>query len=139
MICYAVIDTNVFVSSLLSKNESAATVQVILRLISGEIIPVYSREIINEYHEVLTRKKFRFPIEQINYLLRTIEKIGIFVAPAPTGIVLPDMNDLPFYETVMQKRFDNAYLVTGNQRHFPDEGFIVTARQMLEILEETSF
>lgn len=57
---YAVIDTNVLVSALLSKNDDAATVQIIKLILSGKIVPVYSEEIIGEYREVLTRKKFRF-------------------------------------------------------------------------------
>ena len=47
------------------------------------------------------------------------------------------MKDLPFYEVVMEKRSDNAYLVTGNQKHFPKEPFIVTAREMIDILNQT--
>ena len=35
----------------------------------------------------------------------------------------------------MVKRDDDAYLVTGNLKHFPDEKFIVTAREMLDILD----
>lgn len=50
-------------------------------------------------------------------------------------ICLPDTKDLPFYEVVMEKREENAYLVTGNLKHFPSEPFIVTARQMLDILD----
>ena len=45
MILYAVIDTNVLVSALLSSHSEAATVQLIGKLIIGEIIPVYSNEI----------------------------------------------------------------------------------------------
>ncbi len=97
MICYAVIDTNILVSALLSKNESAATVQVMVQLLSGRITPVYSNEIIAEYREVLSRKKFQFPTEQIGYFLRAIEKFGILVDPTPTGMILPDMKDLPFF------------------------------------------
>ena len=55
--------------------------------------------------------------------------------PHSTGAVLPDMKDLPFYEVVMEKREDDAYLVTGNLKHFPVKPFIITARQMLEILD----
>ena len=132
---YAVIDTNVLVSSLLSKHEVSATFQIVLHLISGNIIPVYSNEIMTEYREVLSRKKFKFPIEQVNYLLSFIEKFGILTTPTPTGAELPDMKDLPFYEVVMEKSYDKAYLVTGNLKHFPNEPFIVTARQMLDILE----
>jgi len=134
MICYAVIDTNILVSALLSSNDNASTVQVVERLISGEIIPVYSIEIINEYREVLSRKKFKFPKEAVAYLLSAIEKYGVFVTPTATGIILSDMKDLPFYEVVMEKREDGAYLVTGNLKHFPKEPFIITARQMIDIL-----
>lgn len=77
MICYAVIDTNVLVSALLTGNDDAATVQVINRFITGSIIPVYSPEIINEYAEVLSRKKFNFPKESIDCLLSAIENYGV--------------------------------------------------------------
>jgi len=136
MICYAVIDTNVLVSALLSNHKDSATVQVISRLISGEIIPVYSNEIMFEYREVLRRKKFKFAPDMIDYLLSAISKYGILAEPVATGLILPDSKDLPFYEVVMEKRNEEAYLVTGNLKHFPKEEFIVTARQMLDILEE---
>ena len=135
MTCYAVIDTNVLVSALLSSHADAATVQIIGRLIGGEIIPVYSGEIMQEYHEVLSRKKFKFEPGMISYILSAIEKYGVFVNPSATGVTLPDMKDLPFYEVVMEKREDDAYLVTGNLKHFPAKPFIVTARQMLDILD----
>ena len=138
MICYAVVDTNVLVSALLSGNETAATVQIVANLIAGKIIPVYSTEIMQEYREVLSRPKFKFSAEMISYLLSAIDKYGILVEPASMDIVLPDMEDLPFYEVVMEKRSDNAYLVTGNLKHFPKEPFIVTARQMLDILNRNN-
>ena len=137
MICYAVIDTNVLVSALLSTNSDSATVQLICRMFEGEIIPVYSEEIMKEYFDVLHRKKFRFEPVMINQILSAIEKYGAKVVPHDTGTVLPDMKDLPFYEVVMEKRDDDAYLVTGNLKHFPAQPFIVTARQMLEILDGT--
>ena len=40
MTCYAVIDTNVFVSALLSDKDNAATVQVVQKIINGDIIPI---------------------------------------------------------------------------------------------------
>ena len=32
-----------------------------------------------------------------------------------------DMDDLVFYEVVIEKREDDAYLITGNIRHFQRE------------------
>lgn len=46
-----------------------------------------------------------------------------------------DMKDLTFYEVVFEKEADNAYLITGNIKHFPDKSNIVTAREFLTILE----
>ncbi len=36
----------------------------------------------------------------------------------------------------MEKRDDNAYLVTGNMKHYPVRDFIVTPAEMVAILEE---
>ena len=134
MICYAVIDTNVLVSALLSSKDDTATVQVLGKVITGEIILVYSNVITKEYREVLSRKKFGFSGDLIEYLMSAVEKYGILVDPSPSGITLPDMKDVPFYEVVLEKRDDNAYLVTGNIKHFPKEPFIVTPRELLDIL-----
>lgn len=135
MICCAVFDTNVLVSALISNHSDAATVQLVTRMICGNIIPVYSNEIMDEYREVLSRKKFKFDPSMIVYILSAIEKYGILVEPSVTGTVLPDMKDLPFYEVVMEKQNDDTYLVTGNLKHFPKEKFIVTPRQLLDILD----
>lgn len=48
MICCAVIDTNVLVSALLSSKDNTATVQLVRKVIGGEIIPVYSNVITKE-------------------------------------------------------------------------------------------
>ena len=136
MRCYAVLDTNVIVSALLSSKADTATVQVLQKLFSDSFCPVISKEIMAEYTEVLHRAKFHFSPAIVDDLLFAIEEKAEYVIPASTGAILPDMKDLPFYEVVMEKRADDAYLVTGNQKHFPAEPFIVTAREFLEILEQ---
>ena len=46
-----------------------------------------------------------------------------------------DPKDKVFYEVVMEERKkEESYLVTGNTRHFPVQPFIVTPRQMLDII-----
>ena len=136
MICYAVIDTNVLVSALITKNDDAATVCVIKKLLCGEIVPLYSNKIINEYREVLKRAKFGLSLEVVDYFVSAIVKFGIQVEPTSSGIILPDMADVPFYEVVLEKETENTYLVTGNIRHFPKKPFVVTPRELLEILDE---
>lgn len=128
------IDTNVLVSALLSGKDDTATVQVLGKVIIGEIIPIYSSVITKEYREVLSRKKFGFSGDLIEYLMSAVEKYGILIEPSLSGITLPNMKDVPFYKVVLEKRDDNAYLVTGNIKHFPKEPFIVTPRELLDIL-----
>lgn len=131
---YAVIDTNVLVSALLSSHADAATVRVVERLFTGEVIPIFSKEILSEYHEVLHRKKFRFSKETVANLIDSIVRIGLLIEPNPSGEILIDMKDLPFYEVALSKQKDNAYLVTGNLKHFPKKPFIVTANEFLALL-----
>jgi putative PIN family toxin of toxin-antitoxin system len=137
MTCYAIIDTNVLVSALLSSHDDSATVLVVGKLFSGEVIPLFSDEIIKEYNEVLRRNKFHFSEAAVRMLLQTIEKYGERVVPTPTGELLPDMKDLPFYKIVVEKQTDDAYLVTGNMKHFTAKPFIVTAKEFLDILNTT--
>ena len=51
----AVIDTNVLVSSFISKNTNSPTVRIIKAIIEGIFTPVYSDDILSEYEEVLGR------------------------------------------------------------------------------------
>lgn len=134
---YAVFDTNVLVSSMLTKNRDSATALVVNAISSGELVPLYNQEILEEYDDVLHRGKFPFSEFSIHNILSMIRQYGLAVSPSPTGEILPDMDDLVFYEVVMEKRNeDDAYLITGNIRHFPERSFIVTPTEMMEILNE---
>ena len=135
LIC-AVIDTNVFVSALITKNQEAATVKVLEAVMGGEIVPLYHKDILAEYNEVLHRNKFKIDDEIILTLTDSIIKYGVEVFPQPTGEIFVDMDDLIFYEVAMEKRDDDAYLVTGNQKHYPIRDFIVTPAEMMEIIAE---
>ena len=134
---YAVIDTNVLLSALLSKNEDSATVKVLDAIFEGKIIPLYHQDILTEYDEVLHREKFHLQEEVIRTVLNAVRQYGVEVFPQPTGAVLIDMDDLVFYEVAMEKRDDNAYLVTGNQKHYPFRDFIITPAEMMAIIETT--
>ena len=132
----AVVDTNVLVSALLSKKEDAATVRVMNELFGGRIIPLYHKDILAEYNEVLHREKFHLQESTIRFVLNSLIQFGIEVFPQPTGEILIDMDDLIFYEVAMAKRDDDAYLVTGNQKHYPVKDFIITPAEMMRILDE---
>ena len=136
MVYYAVIDTNVFISALLSKRADAATVRVLEAKFDGKIVPLYHNDILAEYDEVLHRSKFHFKEETIRLVINAVKQYGVEIFPQPTGEILVDMDDLIFYEVAMEKREDDAYLVTGNQKHYPVRDFIVTPAEMMNIIEK---
>ena len=132
---YGVIDTNVLVSAMLKWDSVPGL--VLKHVFDGNLVPLLNDKILEEYQEVLLRKKFPFLEEDVNIVLENLQERGAFVNAGRLNIELPDVKDIVFYEVVMEKRKEDfAYLVTGNIKHFPKEPFVVTPREMLEILEE---
>ena len=129
---YAVIDTNVLVSALLSRYPDAATVQVVSAISKSGFRPLYNQEILAEYRDVLSRPKFSFPPQAIVSILDAIQEIGILSDRIESQEFFPDPKDVVFYEVALSK--DDAYLVTGNTKHFPNKPIVVTPAEMLEIL-----
>ena len=132
---FAVIDTNVIVSALISRHTDSATVMVLNSVFSEHIIPVYNEDILNEYATVLRRKKFNFSEDFINETITTIKDKGIHSERVNSGETLPDAKDLVFYEVALSK--EDSFLVTGNLKHFPKKPFIVSPAEMVEIIEAT--
>ena len=130
---YAVIDTNVLVSAMLKWDSVPGSVLALT--FDGPIIPILNREIVAEYREVLSRPKFHLTKDIIDDVMESLNAVGLYVEADAIDIDLPDPKDRVFYEVVMEERkSEDAYLVTGNIRHFPTEPFIVTPRQMIDII-----
>lgn len=130
---YAVIDTNVLISAALKSQSTPG--EVLRKIGSGRIIPLYNDEILVEYRDVLHRPKFNFNPKAVKVIIDTIIKRGIPVDAGPIDEILPDSKDIVFYAVVMERRkTDDAYLVTGNIKHFPVKPFVVTPRQMLDLI-----
>mgnify|MGYP003095944672 CR=1 FL=1 len=111
MKCYAVVDTNVIVSALITKNPDSPPRQVFRAMLTGDIVPLYHPDILAAYEEVLCRKKFHLQVETVRTVVDAIRQFGIEVQPKPTG-------------------------VTGNQKHYPVRHFIVSPAEMVEILKK---
>ena len=77
----AVIDTNVLVSSFISKNTNSPTVRIIKAIAEGIFTPVYSDDILSEYEEVLGRGHFKLDPSAISILIQRIKEIGEAVSP----------------------------------------------------------
>ena len=130
---YAVIDTNVLVSAFLKENSIPD--EVLQLALDGPIIPLLNIDILNEYKEVLLRDKFSFDKNIIETFLIELSKRAIFLDRTIVNEMFIDKDDAVFYEIVMNARNStDAYLITGNTKHFPKEPFIVTPREMLDII-----
>ena len=130
---YVVIDTNVLVSAVLKAHSVPGS--IVELAFDGPIIPILNEAIEKEYREVLSRPKFHLPEDLIEGIMSTFHKRAIYVDAEHLDVELPDPKDLVFYEVVMEERKEeDAYLVTGNIRHFPNRPFIVTPRTMLDII-----
>ena len=76
---YAVIDTNVLISALLSKKEDSVAIKVLDAVFEGKIIPLYHQDILAEYDEVLHREKFHLQEKVIQIVLEAVRQYGVEV------------------------------------------------------------
>ena len=130
---YAVIDTNVIVSALLTHNPLVATAKVLDFLSEGRIVPVYNEDIIHEYHDVLHRRKFHFKVDKIQMVLNYIRYKGIHSDRIPYAGDMPDEKDRPFYEVSLS--MEDSFLVTGNLKHFPSTPKVISPAEMVAIID----
>lgn len=102
-------------------------------MLSGKIKPLYNDEILTEYYDVLSRSKFHLNEVRINELLYFIKQNGIDSSRFPYDGEMPDEDDRVFYEVCLSKK--DSFLVTGNLKHFPKEPQVITAAELMEILD----
>jgi len=55
---------------------------------------------------------------------------GVLVDPIVSKVTLPDESDRMFYDAALE---NNAILITGNLKHYPNEKFIMTPTQFLDM------
>lgn len=131
---YAVIDTIVIVSALISKSLDSNPVKIFRAIMQERIVPLYNNEIISEYRSVLLRSKFHLTPSLINTVLKAIVTDGLELERTTAiDVDFPYQKDIVFYEIALSK--EDSYLVTGNIKHFPAKRFVVTPAEMVNILE----
>ena len=123
-----VLDTNVLVSALMSPLGNPASIHRMF--LNGEIVLVYSAEIILEYEDVLYRPRLRIDTEDADMVLEAIRLCGELVTPQPSSEPMTDEDDRPFYDTAKSA---SAFLVTCNIRHYPMSSFVLTPKDFFEL------
>ena len=129
---FAVYDTNILVSALISKRSDTAVVLALETLLSGEVTPLYNDEIIAEYKEVLHREQFKLPAQMVDGIIRRIQENGISSQRVHSDESFPDADDVVFYEVALSR--EDSFLVTGNTKHFPKTPIVVTPLEFLKII-----
>ena len=129
---YAVIDTNVVVSALFSLEGNSNPSSVMRCIMRGRIVPLYNEEILAEYVSVLSREKFPFDKSDIDNIINLFLTSGLCLDRVCTNEDFADLDDLVFYEVTLSK--EGAFLVTGNQKHYPKKPFVVTPAEMINIV-----
>lgn len=126
----AVIDTNVLVSAYWTSNPDSPPARVYRAVLSGTITALVNDEVISEYRDVLHRPKFGFTPEDIDKDVAFMEQAGVVIHPAESDAHFPDIDDKVFFCTALA---GGAYLVTGNLKHYPQAGFVVTPARFCEL------
>lgn len=129
---YVVFDTNVLVSALMSRRTDSPTVLLLDYVLDGRIVLLYNEEILNEYTEVLHRDKFDFSEEKIEAVMSLV-RLGMSLERVSSDEFFPDPDDRVFYEVALSK--DGAFVVTGNQRHFPQNPIVVSPAEIIRIID----
>lgn len=133
---FAVVDTNVLVSALISKSIDSNPMKVFRAIVTEQIVPLYNDndEILQEYQSVLPREKFHLDKTLIETVLKAIVTDGLCLDRTPAvDVEFPDPKDVVFYEIALSK--EDSYLITGNIKHFPIRPFVVTPAEIVRILE----
>ncbi|WP_153795775.1 putative toxin-antitoxin system toxin component, PIN family [Foetidibacter luteolus] len=130
-----IIDTNVFVSSLIQKGYSNYIVSEIF--LTDDIEICISDELFEEYYDVLNRKRFsKYPdfVSSALSLLITIEKKAVKYFPSIKLHIISDKDDNKLLELAETSCAD--FLVTGNTNDFTMQEYkgtkIVTPKQYWE-------
>ena len=132
---YAVIDTNVLVSALITHNSLSATAKVVRLLLEGGFVSLYESNIIEEYQEVLHRSKFKLLPDVADAIISYIKEHGIETSRTAFQELMPDEDDRVFYEVSLS--VDDSFLVTGNLKHYPQTPKVISPADFINVIMES--
>jgi len=124
----AVLDTNVLVSALWTPAGNAST--IVNLILTDKVIPFFDQHILYEYRVVLSRPRLAFSEGQVDKLLAEITGKGLLVVVLPSTIIMPDEADRKFFDVA---KYCEAYLVTGNGKHYPNDPLVISPARFLEL------
>ena len=106
---FAVIDTNVIVSAMLTHNQESPTRFIIEKVRLGQIIPMMNQQIMEEYVEVLSRSKFKLNPEAIQDVKCLFEVRGVHLVPETSAGTLLSEPEHEYISVEKQARLQRAW------------------------------
>jgi putative PIN family toxin of toxin-antitoxin system len=123
-----VLDTNIIISAAISDKGNPFA---IINLVSeGKLTMYFNAAILDEYADVLSRDKFNLSVTKQKAVIDKIKEIGPMIEPNVSTIPLPDESDRKFYDAA---KAANAYLITGNAKHYHEEPHILSPAQFASV------
>jgi putative PIN family toxin of toxin-antitoxin system len=120
-----IVDTNVLVSAIIRDNIPE---QVIMWIVSQPVIEwVATAEIVQEYKEVLQRKKFKLPSDVIDSWFSLFDEELVLVSPEIAVNFPRDVKDAKFLECALESKAD--IFITGD-RDFSEAQALISTQIM---------
>ncbi len=110
-----VVDTNIFVSALLSP--AGLPAQILEWILSRRVTLLVSSAMWAEYEKVLKRSDFGFDKASLEEFFRMIQLYAEKINAIHLSLILPDPDDLCFLACALEGKAD--FLITGTKKHFP--------------------
>ncbi len=114
-----VLDTNVIVSAHIQS--AGIPARILLQALAQEFQLYVSSSIIAEYDDVLRRPKFEIDSQVVDGFLKALSTTAVLIVPTAVIPTATDPDDNKFLECAFEAEAD--YLVTGNLKDYPTEGF----------------
>jgi putative PIN family toxin of toxin-antitoxin system len=117
-----IVDTNVLVSAIIRDNIPE---QAIMWIISQPIIEwIATAKIVQEYKEVLQRKKFKLPSDVLDSWFRLFDEELVLVSPKMEVNFPRDVKDAKFLECALESQAD--VFITGDRDFSEAQALIAT-------------
>ncbi|MFC1659781.1 putative toxin-antitoxin system toxin component, PIN family [Pseudomonadota bacterium] len=132
-----VIDCNVIISAGLNDGNCRNLIFKVIQNHKNYI----SKEIVDEYVEVISRKKFKKYYKYMLELITIIVEASTIIDIADyksKKTQLPDKKDEMYLVTAVKSKTN--YIITGNIKHFPERKYnkveVITPKEFLEIINK---
>ena len=128
-----VLDTNVVLSAILKPD---GLQRLIFQTALSPFCEVFvSAPILAEYEDVLSRKRFKLQLDEVQAVMNLIKTTANIVTPKNIVTASVDPDDNMFLECAEEAEAN--YLITGNKKHFPvkwKRTKVVSGREMMNLM-----